>query len=326
MQDRTYSDLLTLIRSLAGAGSFTDQEQASILSFVNRRASEAYSMSQSWPRYLGVSDERYICNYSITGITGGHAGGVNGGYALLGKFDSTETTAGVVGSNIYISVGTYNPNGPQGTVIFQNNQGAAIVARSDVTLSKVGNNYIIADEDDLGTLVFSSDDGSVDDLASVTAWEIAQGHGTGGYPYIEDVQVVPYSQYGKADISEPIRIHKSRSFRNNSSLEYDFYVDFNGMNILNLSPKTSATAYVTYNKELGQFTDQSTDIPSEWFAFMAHASYADFLRLDGQAEKAIAEEQVAQKYISMELEKVDNVSNRNTALKKFSTYTSRQAR
>ncbi len=323
MQDRTYSDLLTLIRSLAGAGSFTNQEQASILSFVNRRASEAYSMSQSWPRYLGVSDERYICNYSLSGVTGGHSGDVNGGYTLLGKFDSTETTAGVVGSNIYISVETYNPNGPQGTVIFQNNQGAAIVARFGVTLEKVGNNYIIADDNDLGTLAFSSNDGSVDDLASVTTWDIAQGH---GYPYIEEVQVVPYSQYGKANISEPIRIHKSKSFRNNSSLEYDFYVDSNGMNILNLSPKTSATAYVTYNKELSQFTDQSTDIPSEWFAFMAHASYADFLRLDGQAEKAIAEEQVAQKYISMELEKVDNVSNRNTALKKFSTYTSRQAR
>jgi hypothetical protein len=49
MQERTYSDLLTLIRSLSGAGSFTAEEQTSILSFVNRRASEAYNMSQSWP-------------------------------------------------------------------------------------------------------------------------------------------------------------------------------------------------------------------------------------------------------------------------------------
>jgi hypothetical protein len=60
MQERTYSDLLTLIRSLAGVGGFTTEEQTSILSFVNRRASEAYNMSQSWPRYLVVGEERAI--------------------------------------------------------------------------------------------------------------------------------------------------------------------------------------------------------------------------------------------------------------------------
>lgn len=326
MQVKPYSDLKALIQALIGAGTLSDDEYASILQFVNRRAHEAYQTSQSWPRYLGVSDERYICNYSITGITGGHSGGVNGGYALLGKFDATETTAGVVGSNIYISVGTYNPNGPQGTVIFQNNQGAAIVARSGVTLSKVGSNYIIADEDDLGTLVFSSTDGSVDDLASVTTWEVAQGHGTGGYPYIEEVQVVPYSQYGKADISEPIRIHKSKSFRNNSSLEYDFYVDSNGMNILSLVNTSSSSAFITYKKELPVFDENSADIPNEWFYFIAHAAYADFLRVRKQTEEAIAEEQIAANYLALELEKIDNQSNNVNLVRRFSTYVGHQAR
>jgi hypothetical protein len=59
---------------------------------------------------------------------------------------------------------------------------------------------------------------------------------------------------------------------------------------------------------------------------MAHASYADFLRMDGQHDKALTEEQVAQGYIAMELEKVDNMMNNNTALKRFSTYINRQAR
>ena len=204
MQERTYSDLLTLIRSLSGAGSFTTEEQTSILSFVNRRASEAYNMSQSWPRYLVVGEER------------------------------------------------------------------AIVSSPAAT--------------------------------------------------------IPYAEAGKNTIYEWIRIHRTQPFLRNSALEFDFYVDSNGAHILNLTTADATSAFVTYKKELGQFTANSTNIPGEWFAFIAHTAYADFLRMDGQHDKALTEEQVAQGYIAMELEKVDNMMNNNTALKRFSTYINRQAR
>jgi hypothetical protein len=204
MQDRTYSDLLTLIRSLSGAGSFTAEEQTSILSFVNRRASEAYNMSQSWPRYLVVGEERAI--------------------------DSSPAST------------------------------------------------------------------------------------------------IPYAEAGKNTIYEWIRIHRTQPFLRNSALEFNFYVDSNGAHILNLTTADATSAFVTYKKELSQFTENSTNIPGEWFAFMAHTAYADFLRMDGQHDKALAEEQVAQSYIAMELEKVDNMMNNNTALKRFSTYINRQAR
>jgi hypothetical protein len=204
MQERTYSDLLTLIRSLAGAGSFTTEEQTSILSFVNRRASEAYNMSQSWPRYLVVGEERAI--------------------------DSSPAST------------------------------------------------------------------------------------------------IPYAEAGKNTIYEWIRIHRTQPFLRQSALEFDFYVDSNGAHILNLTTADASSAFVTYKKELGQFTANSTNIPGEWFAFMAHTAYADFLRMDGQHDKALTEEQVAQSYIAMELEKVDNMNNNNTALKRFSTYINRQAR
>jgi hypothetical protein len=204
MQDRTYSDLLTLIRSLAGAGGFTAEEQTSILSFVNRRASEAYNMSQSWPRYLVVGEERAI--------------------------DSSPAST------------------------------------------------------------------------------------------------IPYAEAGKNTIYEWIRIHRTQPFLRNSALEFNFYVDSNGAHILNLTTADATSAFVTYKKELSQFTANSTNIPGEWFAFIAHTAYADFLRMDGQHDKALTEEQVAQGYIAMELEKVDNMMNNNTALKRFSTYINRQAR
>jgi hypothetical protein len=41
-------------------------------------------------------------------------------------------------------------------------------------------------------------------------------------------------------------------------------------------------------RSFSQFTETALNIPGEWFAFMAHAAYADFLRMDGQHDKALS--------------------------------------
>ena len=131
MQVETYPNLKALIQGLAGVSSFTSEEDPKILSFVNRRAAEAYNLSPSWARYLVVSEERTI------------------------------TTA----------------------------------------------------------------------------------------------NTIPYTQATKNDIGEFIRINRKQAFLNNSSLEYDFYVDSNGANILNIINTEDTSAFVTYKKELAPFTE-----------------------------------------------------------------------
>ena len=205
MQVKSYSGaggLKELIQALAGVSSFTTEEDSKILSFVNRRAAEAYNLSPSWARYLVVSEERTI------------------------------TTA----------------------------------------------------------------------------------------------NTIPYTQATKNDIGEFIRIHRKQAFLNDSSLEYDFYVDSNGANILNIVNTEDTSAFVTYKKELAAFTADSTDIPLEFFYFVAHAAYADFLRMDGQHGKALTEEQIAKNYLDIELEKIDIRNNNNSINHKFSTYVNRQSR
>lgn len=203
MQNRTYSDLLSLIKGLIGVGRLTTNETLSILNFVNRRANQAYLTSQSWPRYLVVGEERSI-----------------------------ETSP---------------------------------------------------------------------------------------------AQTILYAESGLDTIYEFIRIHKTQPFLRLSAREFDFYVDSVGAHIRSLSTDTT-TAFVTYKKELSQFTDNSTDIPGEWFNFLAHATYADFLRLDSQQSKAMAEESIAQNYLALELQRVDNISNNNSVLNKITTHGSSQSR
>jgi len=112
----------------------------------------------------------------------------------------------------------------------------------------------------------------------------------------------------------------------NSALEYEFYVDSNGAHVINLIANDSSKVFVNYQKELPVFTQDSTDIPQEFFFFLGHAAYADFLRMDGQHNKSMQEEQLAGTYLALELEKIDLRSNNNTINKKFSTYVNRQSR
>jgi len=48
--------------------------------------------------------------------------------------------------------------------------------------------------------------------------------------------------------------------------------------------------------------------------------------MDGQHDKAILEEQTADKYLANELEKTDQIMNNNTVKKRFRTYVSTQSR
>ena len=143
---------------------------------------------------------------------------------------------------------------------------------------------------------------------------------------ISTANTIPYTQTSKNNIGEFIRIHRKQAFLNDSSLEYDFYVDANGANILNIINTEDTSAFVTYKKELPLFTADSTDIPGEFFHYLAHGAYADFLRMDGQHGKALTEEQVAQGYIDSQLEQIDIRNNNNSINHKFSTYVNRQSR
>jgi|TARA_R110002167_G_scaffold68770_2_gene194167 hypothetical protein len=145
-------------------------------------------------------------------------------------------------------------------------------------------------------------------------------------------QAVTYAEAGKDTIGEFIRIHRNQPFLNNSTVEYEFYVDAIGAHILNVVSSSDSGVFVTYKKPFEVLTTSSDylnsteSVPAEFFHFIAHTSYADFLRMDGQTDKALIEEQTGEKYLALELERVDLITNNNTVNNRFSTYVNRQAR
>lgn len=141
-------------------------------------------------------------------------------------------------------------------------------------------------------------------------------------------QVVPFIQTSpvKNEIAEFQRIHRDQPFLNTGTMEYNFYVDHVGAHIMNLGNTNSDSVFVTYKRKFVDFTKTAIDIPEEFFYFAAHATYADFLRMDGQTSKAMDEENKATSYLANELEKLDIISNNNTIRRKFTTYVSTQSR
>ena len=320
MQVKTYTDLKALIQALAGVSSFTTEENTKILSFVNRRAAEAYNLSPSWARYLVESEERTVSSFLVSGYT------VDAYNGLFYKYGDDAN-----GNAVYVKTQKLSSGVRSGTAYTFNT--------SSKTWSFQGGTY--SRNVETGVVTFTS--ATTINIQRDTSieydnpWDVVWAQLSGGLPQLTRVQAVAYTElipgYTSSDaavdretIGEFIRIHRKKAFLNESALEYDFFVNDDGANILNVANGEDGVVYVTYKKPFTEFTTSSTDIPQEFFYFVAHAAYADFLRMDGQHGKALTEEQLAQSFLAIELEKIDIRNNNNSINKKFSTYVNRQSR
>jgi hypothetical protein len=120
--------------------------------------------------------------------------------------------------------------------------------------------------------------------------------------------VVPYTESGKSSIDTYLRIHVQAPYVTTSVQEYDIMVTADGAKLVagNTAP---TSAFVTYKAQLsdtyGDGAGESTSIPAEWFQYMAHGTYADYLRAEGQQEKAALADQEADMLLQEEMIRID---------------------
>ena len=326
MQTDTYANLVKLIQALIGAGTLTLDEHRNIFQLVNRRLSDAYNTTQSWPRYLVPSEKRDIIHYTLSDATSSTSTNVNQNYVLLGQTDdgsfSKENT------NVYQGVTTTN------VIIYKNSSNAWVVATGGGAVLQSDGRYRITVA---GTAQFTEADD--DKKVALENVEVFTPRAGSDVLDVERKNLVPYVESGENTIGEFFRIHRKKAFLNQSQLEYDFFIDVDGANILNTANSSDRSAFVTYKKQLTlvsisesgspavtDYTNDSTAIPKEFFYYIAHSVYADFLRIERRYEQALQEEAVAQNYLAQELEKLDIIANNNNLKKKFSTHLNRNSR
>jgi hypothetical protein len=120
--------------------------------------------------------------------------------------------------------------------------------------------------------------------------------------------VVPFTESGLDSIDTFLRVHKQAPYVTASVQEYDIMVTASGATLVcgDLDP---SEAFVTYKAQLtdtyGDGSGETTAIPAEWFQYLAHGTYADYLRAEGQQEKAALADQEAEGLLQDELVRID---------------------
>tara|TARA_R110000782_G_scaffold6271_1_gene21425 strand:+ start:6826 stop:7782 length:957 start_codon:yes stop_codon:yes gene_type:complete len=318
MQTRTYGELFKLASALIGTGGeLSTGEQNQLSHFINRRFSEIFNASPSWPRYITVGEPRNVEVNQIVSTAGGDVYVTNAG----------TPTGGTTWD------GLYRRNGDSSGYPKYSKYSDIVNGRTVYDITYDGNEWTMYDNvfGQNPTLQYTVETTPGDPPPS-TGWQ-GQVPGTTDNMFLYDL----------GNIGEFVRIHNTQPLFNRSAREYEFYVTFSGAHILNLDPPQGGvgqvdgddvltTVWVTYKKEFTPYTitadyyTSTLEVPAEFFNFISHAVYADFLRVQNKQEEALAEEQAAQTFLALELEKIDLRSNNNTINKKFSTYVNRQAR
>jgi hypothetical protein len=180
----------------------------------------------------------------------------------------------------------------------------AIVSGSGYFIATVGNTDF--------TLIGSS-------ANTVGEYFVATGAGTGTGTARPALGYVPYTETGKSSVDTFLRFFKQAPYIASSVQEFDYTVTAEGATLVagDLNP---STAFLTYKAQLsdtyGDGAGETSSVPAEWFQYLAHGTYADYLRAEGQQEKAALADQEAEALLTEELIRLDEnhtsgfVSNR----------------
>lgn len=131
--------------------------------------------------------------------------------------------------------------------------------------------------------------------------------------------IIPYSESGLFSIDTFLRVYKQAPYIAASVQEYDIVVTAAGASLIcgDLNP---TEAFVTYKAQLidtyGDGVGEVSAVPAEWFQYIAHGTYSDYLRAEGQQEKSVIADQEAEMLLQDEMIRLDEnhtsglVSNR----------------
>jgi hypothetical protein len=306
MQTRLYSDLYGLIQALCGI-QFSIAESVRVKSLINRRAARVFRASNYWTRFLVVGEERYCTPAPVAATTTAVGNGYfiatvgTTDYSSIGATANAVFTASIATTVLTVTAVT------SGTI-----QVGDYITGSGLTTSGVQITALGTGRGGVGTYTISPTQATLTSRTfksfSADSYFVATGVGTGNGTVRVADSTIPYTETGKDSIDTFLRIFKDRPYRKASVQEYEYYVTSDGAELVSgdLNP---LTAFVTYKKQLTDFygdnTGEVTDIPAEWFHYLAHGTYADWLKAEGQQDKAALADQEAEAVLQDELIRLD---------------------
>jgi len=120
--------------------------------------------------------------------------------------------------------------------------------------------------------------------------------------------IISYQQSEVSTIDTFLRIYLQPQFGGKSGQEYEFTVTSAGASLV-LYEISSGVAFVTYKATMpnyyGENSYEESNIPYEWFQYIAHGVYADYLRSEGSQDRAAIADIEANEILTDELMRLD---------------------
>ena len=307
MQTKTYAELFALIQALCGV-VFASIETPRIKALINRRALRAFRATNYWPRFLKIGEERRLSGNAAAVTTT-----VSGSSYIINTIGTTDySLIGVTPSAVFTGQITVNTTTLTVTAITSGSIRIGDYITTGPLTSGGQITGFLTGSGGVGTYTIST----ANTIIASTTFKsfstginfVATGAGSGTGTVFQPLGYLPYTQTGLSSIDTFLRVHKQAPWVTASVQEYDIMVTANGATLVSgdLNP---ATAFVTYKAQLtdtyGDGSGETTAIPAEWFQYLAHGTYADYLRAEGQQEKAALADQEAEGLLQDELIRID---------------------
>jgi hypothetical protein len=120
--------------------------------------------------------------------------------------------------------------------------------------------------------------------------------------------IVPFTQSQMPTIDTFLRIYLQHPYRAGGGQEFEFTLTSGGAELI-ASSQASGVAFVTYKSVIADYygdnAGEEPNIPYEWFQYVAHGVYADYLRVEGSQDRAAIAEQEASEILTDELMRLD---------------------
>lgn len=141
--------------------------------------------------------------------------------------------------------------------------------------------------------------------------------------------ILAWDETGKDSVDTFIAVYDVDPRKRLNAIRYEFTTDFEGAKVLgkaDTDPVDDLPTYFVVYKAQITYTDFTTNVPVEFAQYVIHGTYADWLRLEGQNEKAAVEEQFATIELQRQLEKISYTQGSPKLWQNISSHSNRQSR
>jgi hypothetical protein len=302
-----YSDLLAQVEALAGA-TLATPERSRVKIFANRRARKAHRECDYWPHLLHVGEERIVSEEGLLPLT-------QTGLQTIDKIIRIHAQDPFKSQAVYEYTEYYNDASGIQIAGYEKNEG------------QNSGRYLVSGAINPDYTGFWYDAGIANGYPAYTR----DGElGVGAFTYKPTIYRFPSEEFYRMG-TYPTTLLVDY-FINDSLDGIDkgtWVAGINGTGVPVVTYDPDFTAFITYLAAIpatyGDGDGEESDVPEPWFEYMAQGAYTDWLRSDGQTEKAMAEEAIAESLLNQQLEKVSR-SNGNQVVTRVMSHATKQAR